>query len=195
MLSIPVIQGSVRRGRNTPRVARFLHAKLAARADVESRLIDLSDLDLPLLEERLRFLDEPPPALVHFGRRIDEADAVVITTPEYNKGAPAALKNAIDALGAELRRKPVGIATHSVGAFGGSVVLQQLRPTILNLGGVVVPATFSVPRVEHAFDEDGNALDDAFEGRADRFLDEIVWYAEALAAARSAPTDRTRRSV
>ena len=86
----------------------------------------------------------------------------------------------IDALGSEWQRKPIAIASHSVGAFGGVNALQALRPVLLNLGAVPIPATLSVPHIDKAFSEDGEAIDDAFEGRADRFLDELVWYARAL---------------
>jgi len=180
---IPVVIGSLRRGRNTPRLAQFLHDRLAALDGVETELFDPKAMNLPVLEERLSYLDDPPPALVDFGAAIDRAAAVVITTPEYNKGYPAALKNLIDALGAEWRRKPVAIASHSVGAFGGVNALQALRPVMLSLGAVTIPATMTVPHIDKAFSESGEASDSAFEGRAERFLDELVWYARALEAA------------
>ncbi len=179
-LRIPVVLGSIRQGRNTPRLARFILRRLGERDDVQSDLIDLRRLELPLVEERLRFLDEPPPGLTALSEHIDRADAVVIATPEYNKGYPAALKNSIDALGSEWRRKPVGIVAHSVGAFGGMVVLQQLRIVLMNLGAVPIPAAMTVPNIEHTLDVDGAALDEAFEGRGGRFVDELLWYARAL---------------
>ena len=186
---IPVIVGSIRSGRNTSRLSSFLQTKLAALDGVETELFDPRAMNLPLLEERLRLLENPPPALVAFGAAIERADGVVITTPEYNKGYPAALKNLIDALGPEWRRKPIAIASHSVGAFGGSVALQALRPVLQSLGAVTIPATMSVPHISQAFDENGVALDSAFEGRADRFLEELLWYARALRAAPDASSD------
>lgn len=180
---IPVLIGSLRRGRNTPRLAHFLHRRLAALEGVETDLLDPKEMNLPLLEERLSYLEDPPQALVNFGAAIERAAAVVIITPEYNKGYPAALKNLIDALGPEWRRKPVAIASHSVGAFGGVNALQALRPVMLNLGAVTIPSMMTVPHIDKAFSESGEAIDDAFEGRADRFLGELVWYAQALAAA------------
>ena len=183
---IPVILGSVRRGRNTPRLARFLDRKLTESGRVSSSIVDLAELDLPIMEERLRFLEDPPAALVEFGRRIDAAHAIVIATPEYNKGYPGVLKNAIDYLGPEYRRKPVGIATHSVGSFGGIVALQQLRLVILNLGAVPIPSAVTVPNIEAALGADGASIDEAFERRGDRFVEELLWYAEALLRQRQA---------
>lgn len=183
-LSIPVIIGSTRRGRYTPRLAKLIYAKLESHPGVDPVLIDLAHYDLPMMEERLSKLEEPPQRLVEFGRHIDAADAIVIATPEYNKGYPGVLKNAIDHLGSEFRRKPVGIATHSVGAFGGIVVLQQLRIVMMNLGAVPIPAAITVPHIHETLDEDGRALDKNFDRRAERFVEELVWYAEALARQR-----------
>lgn len=188
---IPVVIGSLRRGRNTPRLAHFLHHRLAGMDGVETELFDPQEMNLPVLEERLAYLEDPPPALVRFGAAIDRADGVVITTPEYNKGYPAALKNLIDALGPEWRRKPVAIAAHSVGAFGGVTAAQALRPVLTSLGAVAISAAMAVPHIVQAFDADGVALDEAFEGRADRFLEELVWYAAALGAASVAPEGRS----
>lgn len=184
MLDVPVILGSTRDGRNSPRLARLVHRDLQGRDGVASALVDLEALALPVLHERLRFLTDPPPTLVEFGRTMAAADAVVIVSPEYNKGYPAVLKNAIDALGAELRRKPVGIACHSVGAFGGSVVLQMLRPVLLNLGALPIPASMTVPKIEQAIEPDGTPLDPVHGERASRFVDELLWYARALKVAR-----------
>jgi NAD(P)H-dependent FMN reductase len=160
-----------------------LHQRLAAMEAIETELFDPQEMNLPILEERLSNLEEPPAELVRFGAAIERADGVVITTPEYNKGYPAALKNLIDALGPEWRRKPVAIAAHSVGAFGGTTALQSLRPVMTSLGAVAIPAAMTVPHISKAFDEDGTALDEAFAGRADKFLGELVWYAEALGGA------------
>lgn len=179
-VAVAVIVGSTRRGRNTPRLAKLVGAKLDAHPGAVVDLIDLAELDLPMMEERLSRLETPPEQLVDFGRRVAAAEALVIVTPEYNKGYPGVLKNALDYLGSEYRRKPVAIATHSVGAFAGQVVLQQLRIVMINLGAVPIPAALTVPHIEQAIDESGRALDEAFDRRAVQFVDELLWYAQRL---------------
>jgi NAD(P)H-dependent FMN reductase len=64
----------------------------------------------------------------------------------------------------------------------------QLRMTLAELGMVTIPSLFPIPRVQAAFDEDGNASDPAIETRVRRFLDELEWFARALQAARMAGT-------
>jgi hypothetical protein len=68
----------------------------------------------------------------------------------------------------------------------------QLRMTLAEPGTVTIPSLFPVPRVQDAFAENGQALDQAFEKRAERLLDEPEWFAGALRAAR--PTDSHTRS-
>jgi NAD(P)H-dependent FMN reductase len=115
--SIPVIVGSTRRGRQTPKVARFIQRRLE-RDEIESDLLDLAEYDFPIMEERLRQRDDPPRGLTEFSERIASADALVIVTPEYNSGYPGVLKNALDYLLPEYRRKPVGIISVSAGVGG-----------------------------------------------------------------------------
>lgn len=180
MVRIPVILGSVRYGRRSERVARFLVAELEARDDVETELLDLVEYDFPIFRERLRYLEDPPDNLVDFAERVDRGDALIIVSPEYNKTYPAALKNALDALGPEVKNKPIGIATVSVGAFGGLVCVQALRMTMLNLGAVPVPGYFPVPHADQNFDEDGTPTDPKYRERADRLIDELIEFATAL---------------
>ncbi len=182
---VPVLCGSIRRGRNTPRLARLVQAALM-REGAETALLDLAELAIPLLEERLRNLEEPPPGLVRLGAELRRCAALAIATPEYNKGYPAALKNALDALADELRGKPVAIAAHSTGAFGGQVVVQMLRPVLFNLGAVPIAAAITVPHVERALAPDGSALEEVFEERARRFARELCSFARALAPLRQA---------
>lgn len=115
-------------------------------------LIDLSAYQFPLFDERLRFMKDPPANAVQFADRIIRADGVLVVTPEHNGGYPAALKNAIDLLYPEWKRKPVGIATVSAGSFGGSQVGTSLSFSFLKIGALVTPAVFRVPTVQNMYD-------------------------------------------
>lgn len=177
---IPVILGSTRRGRESDKVARFVFGRLGQRARVDTQLIDLLELNLPIMEERLRFRDDPPPGLKDFAQKIDRAAAIVIVTPEYNNGYPGVLKNALDYLLPEYARKPFGIVTVSAGGFGGINCLAQLRLVTLGMGGFPIPASLTVSRVHDSFDQAGNPTDPGYEKRAQAFIDEVLWFAEAI---------------
>lgn len=181
MFYIPIIAGSTRRDRQSIKVARFVLDRLRQRDGVETELIDLLEYDLPIMEERLHHRDDPPPRLVEFGGKIARADSFVIVTPEYNNGYPGVLKNALDYLLPEYERKPVGIVTVSAGGFGGINCLAQLRLVMLGMGALPIPESLAVSRVRDSFAEDGTPNDPAFEKRAAGFLDEVLWFTEAIA--------------
>src|SRR2546423_7708238 len=170
MYYIPVILGSIRRNRESVKVARFILDSLATQPGVTTELIDLQELDLPMMEERLRFRSDPPSRVNDFSAQIDRADSIVIVTPEYNSGYPGVLKNALDYLKEEYRRKPFGIITVSAAWSGGILCLASLRQVILHLGGVPIPAAFPIPLAQDAFDEDGNPHDQKWNQRAKTYL-------------------------
>lgn len=189
MYYIPVILGSIRRTRESAKVARFVVDLLAKRPCVRTELLDLKHLDLPMMEERLRFRNDAPAAVREFSAHINRADAVVIVTPEYNSGYPGVLKNALDYLKDEYRRKPFGIVTVSSAWSGGLFCLTALRQVILHLGGIPIPAVLPVCKVQESFDNQGNALDQAFPRRAKAYFDELLWFTEALTAQRKRHID------
>lgn len=188
MYYIPVILGSVRRNRETAKVASFVLDLMKNLPCVTAELLDLKSLNLPMMEERLRFRDDPPPALSEFSCRISRADAIVIVTPEYNSGYPGVLKNALDYLKDEYKRKPFGIITVSSAWSGGMLCLTALRQVILHLGGIPIPAFLPVCKVQDAFDEQGNPRDRQFQRRAEQYLGELLWFTEALAVQRRKST-------
>jgi len=179
---IPIILGSVRRGRQSPKVARFLAERMRRMRRIETEILDLAEYNFPIMEERLHFRDDPPPGVREFAVKLARADALVIVTPEYNSGYPGVLKNALDYFYPEYQRKPVGIATVSSGDFGGIRCLAQLRPVVFNLGALPIPAAFPVPRVQDNFDDDGNPRNPLFEKSAENFLNELLWFTEAVTA-------------
>jgi NAD(P)H-dependent FMN reductase len=185
---IPLIEGSTRRGRESIKVAHFVHKLLQERETVETELLDLAKYDFPIMEERLRFRDDPPPRLQEFSEKIASGDALVIVTPEYNNGYPGVLKNALDYLLPEYKRKPIGIVSVSAGGFGGINCLAQLRLVTLGMGAFPIPAALPVSKVLDSFDAEGNPTDPSFEKRAAAFIDEVLWFAEAISVQKAKTT-------
>src|SRR5881394_1424860 len=178
---IPIILGSTRRDRQSIKVARFVLARLQQRKGVETELLDLLEYNFPIMEERLHRRNDPPPGLKGYGEKIGRADSLIIVTPEYNNGYPGVLKNALDYLLPEYERKPVGIVTVSAGGYGGITCLAQLRLVTLGMGAFPIPENLAVSRVQDSFNEDGTPNDSGYEKRAAGFLDELLWFTEAIA--------------
>jgi len=180
--SIPVLLGTSRVGRRSARVARLLLGDLQSRGGIDTELLDLAELDLPVMRYRLGETDSPPSGAIELSSKLARADGLLIVAPEYKNGYPGSLKNALDYLAAGiLRRKPIGIVTVSSGGFGGVNCLAQLRLVCLAMGGVPIPDAFPVSRVDDALDEQGGVRDPRLAARLGPFLDELVWYTQTLA--------------
>ena len=182
MKKIAIISSSVRRGRNSHRVALYFKNYLVENSLAEAEILDLKEYEFPLFDERLRLQKDPSTRAIEFALRIREADGVIIVTPEYNGGYPASLKNAVDLLYDEWRRKPVAISTVSDGPFGGSQVITSLQFSLWKIRAWTVPAMFPVIKVAEAFDENGLPADrKAADKRAAGFVSELLWCIEAKA--------------
>jgi len=179
---VPVILGSVRRGRMSPLAASFIIDRLRTTGKFEPELLDLVEYNLPIMEERLHLRDDPPSSVVDMGAKLARSDAIVIVSPEYNNSYPGVLKNALDYFLPQFRRKPVGIVTVSSGAFGGIYALAQLRLVLLALGAYPMPVKLPVPFVQDAFDKDGNPREQSLEKATASFIAELLWLTEAVAA-------------
>ena len=180
MLYVPIICGSTRRDRQSIKVAKFVLARLQQRPGVETELLDLLELNFPIMEERLHRRDDPPPGVREFGEKVGRADALIIVSPEYNNGYPGVLKNAFDYLLPEYERMPVGIATVSAGGFGGINCLAQLRLVVLGAGGFPIPELLPVSNIHESFNDDGTPNDPRYEKKAADFLDDVLWFADAI---------------
>lgn len=181
MHKIVILSSSVRLGRKSNRVAVFFVNYIKENNIAAVELVDLDAYSFPIFEERLKFLQDPPASLQEYATRIREADGVLIVSPEYNGGYPASIKNAIDVLVEEWKRKPVAIATVSAGPFGGNNMISSLQYCLWKLGALTVPALFPVATVEKAYDENGAPVDkEGTEKRASRFVAELVWMMDAV---------------
>ena len=77
-------------------------------------------------------------------------------------------------------RKPIGIVTVSAGGYGGINCLAQLRLVTLGMGAFPIPENLAVSRVHDTFSDQGTPNDPAYEKRTETFLDEVLWFAEAI---------------
>lgn len=179
-LNVLLVYGSVRRDRQGIRLARFLQGRLDAR-DVSAELADAMEIDLPLLDRMYKEYEKgaAPEPMERLAGMIRRADAVLIVAGEYNHGIQPGLKNLLDHFLEEWFFRPAGIACYSAGRFGGVRAAMQLRMTLAELGMPTISSLLPVPNVSDALDEEGGSADDRLVGSADRFLDELLWWAAA----------------
>jgi NAD(P)H-dependent FMN reductase len=189
-LKIAVIVGSVREGRFGPTVAEWFAGQAAGRPDMTVDVVDLAEVPLPLAMAASGHAAEPEPAgareRAELSRRLAEADAFVVVTPEYNHSFPAALKNAIDWHHAQWQAKPVGFVSYG-GMSGGLRAVEQLRLVFAELHAVTVRDTVSFHGARSRFDDQGQPLSpEDCAGAAKTMLDQLAWWAQALREARAA---------
>ncbi len=179
-MKIAIISASVRIDRRSHRVALFFKNYIETNNLATVHLLDLKEYKFPIFEERLRNIKDPTASMNEFSDIIRAADGVIIVTPEYNGSYPASLKNVIDLLYAEWRRKPIALATASYGQFGGSQVTTSLVFILWKMGVWLVPAMYPVPKVQDLYYENGMPVDkEATEKRTKPFIDELLWCMEA----------------
>jgi len=185
-LSIAVLLGSVRRDRMGARASTLVTRELERRGH-KAHLVDPLELQLPLLDRMYKEhpKGEAPEPLENLADLYRRVDGFLVVSGEYNHGIPPALKNLLDHFLEEYFWRPSGIICYSAGGFGGVRAAMQLRMTLAELGMSSVPSLLPIPRIADAIDEDGVAQQPSVDRSAGRFLDEFLWYASALAEART----------
>ena len=173
-LFIPVILGTVRRGRMSEHAARIVVSELGKREGVDTELIDIAALPFPVNDAGEAIKDQG------FSAKMNRSDALVVVSPEYNHGYPGLLKHVLDSCLKEYIHKAVGIVGVSGGAFGGARVIENLRPIMRELGLVTIFWDVNFSLAHKVFAADGRLLDAAYIGRIDKFLKELIWMAKTL---------------
>jgi NAD(P)H-dependent FMN reductase len=192
-LVIHTIIGSTRPQRFSEKPARWICDQLAARSGLSAELVDLRDYPLPFFDElvspaRLKGTYSNPVATA-WARKVGEADGYVIVAPEYNHAYPGVLKNALDWVFNEWNNKPVAFVSY--GGVGGARAVEQLRLVAVELE--MAPIRFAVhlpPEVYRAVMTHEVPVDPALfqpsQASADRMIDQLIWWGQALKTARLA---------
>ncbi len=178
-LKLEVILGSVREGRFGPIVGNWYAEQARQHGGFEVGYIDLADFDIPN-----DFSAHPDQG--EFSRRIDEADAVVIITPEYNHTFPGYLKTAIDAVPKTAwMGKPVALVSYG-GMSGGLRAVEPLRVVFPEIHAMTIRETVSFHGARDQFTADGQPVNpDGVNTAARLQLDQLEWWALSLREARA----------
>jgi chromate reductase len=156
MRDIALIVGSLRQGAYTRLVAQAL----IELAPPSLKLNEVGIGELPFYNQDLE-TDTPPPQWRTFRDHIRKSEGVVFVTPEYNRGMPGVVKNAID-VGSRppkqslWRGKPTLVVSQTPGKLGAMAANQQLRLTLSTLGSPTMPVPeLYIPESGKLFGPDG----------------------------------------
>jgi chromate reductase len=178
------IAGSLRRG-------SYNRALMRAAGELLPEGVELVEYDvaeLPFYDGDVEAAGDPEP-VVALKEAIRSADALLIATPEYNRGVPGVLKNAIDwasrpALASPLTNKPVAIMGASTGRGGTARAQEQLRAALeFSRANVLEQPEVLVPEAYMRFDEHGELVDGGVRAELAELLDTLVGVASGVTLA------------
>ncbi|RKT55848.1 NADPH-dependent FMN reductase [Saccharothrix australiensis] len=174
-LRIAVVVGSTRRGRVGDGIGRWAAEVVGRRQAVEVRLVDLVDFEFPP-----SYPEQPTPAMRRFAAHVAWADGFVVVTPEYNRSFPASLKQAIDYAYDEWHAKAAAFVSYGYRS-AGVIAVEQLRTVFTELHVMTTRDGVAINLLD-----DGPLESEHHRQAATAMLDQLIWWAAALRAARRA---------
>ena len=134
--------------------------------------------DLPHYSEETD-LDPAPLAVALLRKAVRDADAVLISTPEYNGSLPGSLKNALDWASrprgsSPFEGKPVAVVGASPGLFGAVWAQADARRILGIMGANVVDRELPVPTVQDRFSPSGELIDEEIALALGEIVNELI---------------------
>ena len=188
--TIAIIISTTRATRFGDKPARWISDIAAKRTDVVTEIIDLRDFPMPFFDEVASNAWVPTTNEVaqRWQKKVAEFDGFIFVTAEYNRGVPAVLKNALDYAYPEWNRKAAAYVGY--GSVGGARSVEQLRLISVELQMAPTRTGVHVQGADFiAALKDGKDLRDIphLQQNATDMLDQLVWWTNALKAARERP--------
>ena len=195
-LNIKVIVGSTRQGRFSEKPAQWIFEEAKKLEGVEVELLDLRDYEMP-------FFDSPmSPSMAKgqysneivkkWAEKINNGDAFIIVSPEYNHGYSAVLKNALDVIYPEWHKKPVGFVSY--GSALGARSVEQLRQVAVELqmapirNAIHIPVDIFMAAMMGKGPQGSEMFESIRKGPmgdpVEKFFNDLLWWAKALKTAR-----------
>ena len=159
--------GSTREGSFNKKLVKVA-AQGASDAGADVTLVDLRDFSMPLYDGDLEAAEGLPENARKLKALFLEHDGLLISSPEYNGGMSAVLKNTIDwvsrkegdeAALAAYKDKVCGLMAAAPGRLGGIRGLAQARQILSGIGVLVIPQQHALSGAGQAFGEDGMLTD------------------------------------
>lgn len=173
MINILLVLGTARKGRQSEKVYNFVRSILESRGDISLSCVDVRDYEQyrteGLSEEKIKI----------WRKKVNEANGLVIISPEYNHGYPGELKMLLDNAYKEYNGKPVGFCGVSDGPLGGARAVEQLKLVMSAAQIIPINAAVYFAKILDLFDKNGKIIDgDYYEKRVNGMVDEIIKYSK-----------------
>lgn len=157
MYKLKIISSTVRPGRKGTAIGKWITELAQKTGNFETEFLDLGEINLPLMNEAIHpvMKQYEHEHTKQWSKKIEEADAFIFVTAEYDYSYPASLKNALEYLVHEWAYKPAGLVSYSAGAFAGVRAIMSLKQDLLSLKTIALHEAVNIPGVNQLFNEDG----------------------------------------
>lgn len=180
MIRITILYGAIREGRQSIRAARAVEKALRETGKADVHFIDIKHYNLPVMESRLFETEEPMDGLLQISDALSTADGILFVSPEYNNSYSGALKNTVDYFTKEWAKKPIGVVAASNGKMGGINASNLMQLLVLAIGAFPMPYKLLVPELPESLDEAGNPKNEIMKKNLDKFVNEFLWFVDAI---------------
>jgi len=173
-MKVLAISGSLRAASWNTALLRAMQQTAPSGVEVELCVLH----DLPFFNEDLESASGWPAAVMALRRKVQEADAVIVSTPEYNSGMPGVLKNAFDWLSrttaehpSVLMDKPLALVGATMGSFGTAIAQASALPMFRAVGMQLwAGQRLALPQAHLSLDAQGQITGEALRPLLEQYM-------------------------
>jgi NAD(P)H-dependent FMN reductase len=181
MYRLKIINSTIRPGRKGPIVAQWIAEKAKAQGAFEVEVLDLKDINLPLMNEpnhpRLKKYEHEHTK--HWSAKIEEAEAFIFITAEYDHNYPAPLRNALEYLVQEWAYKPAGIVSYG-GVSAGTRAAKALQGDLASLQVVALKEAVNIPFFTEFIKEEKLVPNEVMDKAAELMLKQLLRWSKGM---------------
>ncbi len=146
MFQLKIITSTVRPGRKGILIANWIKNIAEKNGQFDVELLDLGEIKLPLMDEPNHPVQKnyQHEHTKQWSAKIDEADAFVFVTAEYDYNYPAPLRNALEYLHHEWNFKAAGLVSYG-GVSAGTRAANSLKGDLATFKIVPLPEAVNFP--------------------------------------------------
>ncbi|OKH38632.1 NADPH-dependent FMN reductase [[Phormidium ambiguum] IAM M-71] len=171
MVKIVGIGGSLRND-SYSQLALKLAAQRIEALGAEVEILDLREMQLPFCNGEKSYPDYPD--VKKLRNAVQQADGLILATPEYHGSVSGVMKNALDLMNFEqLSDKVTGLIS-VLGGQSNSNALNDLRVIMRWVHAWVIPEQIAIGQAWNAFSNDGKIVDEKLSQRFDEFAQSLV---------------------
>jgi len=166
-------------------IAQWITDLANSHGSFEAELLDLGEINLPLMNEAIHPIMKQyeHDHSKQWSAKIEEADAFIFVTAEYDYSYPASLKNALEYLVHEWAYKAAGIVSYSAGPYAGVRAVMSLKADLISLKTIGLGEMVNIPLYNQFINEEGVFIpDEKLIASSKIMFDQLVRWTKGLKA-------------